>query len=44
MFGKVDPGALMASLKIMCQGMLGIFAVMLFITLLVYLFTKFTKK
>lgn len=43
MFGTVDPATLQASLQVMWQGMAGIFAVMLLITLIVTLFTKFTK-
>ena len=35
--------ALQAALTIMWQGMLGIFAVMALITVLVMLFTKFSK-
>ena len=35
--------ALQASLTIMWQGMLGIFAVMALITVIVMLFTKFSK-
>ncbi len=38
-----DPVALQASLTVMWQGMLGIFAVMALITVIVHLFTKFTK-
>ena len=38
-----DPIALAASLSIMWKGMLGIFAVMALITLVVLLFTKFSK-
>lgn len=40
MFGVFDPAALAASLQIMWQGMLGIFAVMALITLLVTIFSK----
>ena len=43
MFGNIDHFALSAALTIMWQGMLGIFAVMLLITVIVILFTKFTK-
>jgi len=43
MFANVDPVALSQSLQVMGQGMGGIFAVMLLITLVVTLFTKFTK-
>ena len=43
MFGTFDPAALAASLQIMWQGMLGIFVVMSAITLIVYIFTKFSK-
>ncbi len=43
MFGAFDPAALRASLQLMWQGMVGIFAVMLLITLLVMIFTKLTK-
>lgn len=39
----IDKVALMASLSIMWKGMLGIFAVMLLITLVVLLFTKLGK-
>ena len=39
----VDRFALLASLGVMWKGMVGIFAVMLLITLLVTLFTKLTK-
>lgn len=39
----IDKAALMASLSIMWKGMLGIFAVMLLITLVVLLFTKLGK-
>ena len=38
-----DPAALEASLTVMWQGMLGIFAVMALITVIVQLFSKFTK-
>lgn len=34
---------LMAALKLMGQGMLGIFIVMAVISVIVYLFTKFSK-
>ncbi len=44
MFGKIDMSALRAALSVTGKGMLGIFAVMLVITLLVFLFTKFTKS
>ncbi len=43
MFGAYDPAALAASLQLMWQGMAGIFAVMLLITLIVTLFTKLSK-
>ena len=39
----VNHAALAASLSIMWKGMLGIFAVMLLITVLVLLFTKLSK-
>ncbi|MBO2528048.1 MAG: sodium pump decarboxylase gamma subunit [Clostridiales bacterium] len=39
----IDQIALAASLSIMWKGMLGIFAVMLLITLVVLLFTKLSK-
>ncbi|MDO4813274.1 MAG: sodium pump decarboxylase gamma subunit [Eubacteriales bacterium] len=39
----IDQVALAASLSIMWKGMLGIFAVMLLITLVVLLFTKLSK-
>ena len=35
---------LMSAIKLMGQGMLGIFIVMAAIALIVYLFTKFSKK
>ena len=38
-----DPATLLASLQVMWQGMAGIFAVMLLITLIVTIFTKLTK-
>ncbi len=44
MFGTFDPIALASALTIMWQGMVGIFAVMGAITLLVWSFTKFSKK
>lgn len=44
MFGKIDMNALYAALSVMGKGMLGIFAVMIVITFLVLLFTKFTKS
>ena len=40
---NMDKIALFASLSIMWKGMLGIFAVMALITLIVLLFTKFSK-
>jgi len=43
MFGAFDPAALMQALRIMGQGMGGIFAVMLLITIIVALITKLTK-
>ena len=43
MFGNFDPAALAASLQIMWQGMLGIFVVMAAITVIIYLFAKFSK-
>ena len=39
----INHAALAASLSIMWKGMLGIFAVMALITLIVMLFTKFSK-
>ena len=39
----VDNAALFASLSIMWKGMLGIYAVMLLIMVIVMLFTKFSK-
>lgn len=39
----INHAALAASLSIMWKGMLGIFAVMLLITVLVLLFTKVSK-
>lgn len=39
----ISHAALAASLSIMWKGMLGIFAVMLLITVLVLLFTKLSK-
>ena len=39
----IDQVAFFASLSIMWKGMIGIFAVMLLITLVVLLFTKFSK-
>ncbi len=39
----INHAALAASLSIMWKGMLGIFAVMLLITVLVLLFTKLSK-
>lgn len=39
-----DPAAMSAALTIMWQGMLGIFAVMTAITVLVWSFTHFGKK
>lgn len=44
MFGAFNPADLSASLTIMWQGMVGIFAVMLLITAIVSLFSKFSKK
>ena len=43
MFGNCDPVALQQSLQIMGQGMGGIFAVMLLITVVVAVFTKLSK-
>ena len=40
---NMDKVALFASLSIMWKGMLGIFAVMLLIMVIVMLFTKFSK-
>ena len=40
---NMDKIALFASLSIMWKGMLGIFAVMLLIMVIVMLFTKFSK-
>lgn len=43
MFFNYDPLALQQALQIMWQGMCGIFAVMLLITIVVAIFTKLTK-
>ncbi len=41
---NINMNDLMAALKLMGQGMAGIFVVMAAIALIVYLFTKFVKK
>lgn len=43
MFFEYDTVALQQALQIMAQGMCGIFAVMLLITVIVTIFTKLTK-
>ena len=44
MFGAFNPADLSASLTIMWQGMVGIFAVMLLITAIVSVFSKVSSK
>ena len=44
MFGVFNPADLSASLTIMWQGMVGIFAVMLLITAIVSLFSRVSSK
>lgn len=44
MFGVFNPNDLAAALTIMWQGMVGIFAVMLLITAIVSVFSRFSKK
>ena len=44
MFGVFNPQDLAAALTITWQGMVGIFAVMLLITAIVTLFSRFSKK
>lgn len=41
---NINMNDLMAAIKLMGQGMAGIFVVMAAIALIVYLFTKFVKK
>lgn len=43
LFGTFSPAAFAAAVTITWQGMLGIFAVMLLITALVSLFSRFSK-